>query len=450
MLPTKINALNYRFCLFLLGIYVLHGQIPGTANGSLAETGIYLKNLHVDLTPDHEPEGTRYTFDLGEISFGFSDLSISQKQKGDTQFFSTKISGPNFNLNQLKLSARLSMPDWVTGERIKRLEKRESIPKEAIGLIEDAVDLFKLDLEKNPKSLNDLYIQKYLDLDADPFSDQTWSYSLALPDQIIAQPSQIHPVAETQPVYFDWQSRTFQTNPLQDSLYQIPDTFWDYVLEIREISQHYSSRIEIVNYPEKTKFDFILDRGQFKIENISFTATPANNLNNHSKIHLPNLLLEATKVAFEGDVSTQPILHHGTGKFSIRNFEIKIPEDLKEEPEIQKLLETLGIWNNAFKVRLVELAINLINEYTGDIHFVFATPFLKINVNGDFSLRQDEIHPEMLLHQMEVRIQPIALGVRKWIREWEKKEGKTLHRKGATIVLKLEGPLEKPVIHGFD
>ena len=123
---------------------------------------------------------------------------------------------------------------------------------------------------------------------------------------------------------------------------------------------------------------------------------------------------------------------------------------MREEPEIQAMIESLGIWNNSLKIRLVELELNLLNEHTGEISFIFQTPFIKINVNGDFSIRQDQIHPEILLHQMEIKIHPIALGVRKWIREWERTNGKSLKRKGATVVLKVEGSLENPVIHGMD
>ena len=40
------------------------------------------------------------------------------------------------------------------------------------------------------------------------------------------------------------------------------------------------------------------------------------------------------------------VIHRGKGKFRIRNFEIKIPKGIKEEPEIESMLKTLGIWNN--------------------------------------------------------------------------------------------------------
>ena len=445
MKKTIINLLIYYLSLLILFINFLDGQITG----SLANTGIFLKNLQFDFSPVDEKNGTKYYIEIDEFNFGFSDIFIDQRQNSKAQLISTKISGPNLNLNGFKLGGRVFIKDWVTTEKIKRLEKRLSIPKKTINLIADAVDIYKLDMTKYPNSLNDLYIKNYLDLDREPFKNQTWTYSLLLPRQIIAHPTHINPIPKTQPIVFDWHSRTFQLESAHDSLYNIPETFWDYALNIREISQIYSSKIEIIKYPDKTNFDFILDQGQFKIENISVTANPENDLNNHTRINLANLVLEVRKVAFLGNLSSLPKVKHGEGKFTIRNFEIKIPDGLKDEPEIQSMLETLGIWNNELKVRLIELSINLMNEYTGDIKFVLATPFLKINIDGDYSLRQDKIHPEILLHKMVVKIHPISLGVRKWIRNWEIGQGKTLNRQGATIILKLDGPLKNPVIHGY-
>ena len=53
------------------------------------------------------------------------------------------------------------------------------------------------------------------------------------------------------------------------------------------------------------------------------------------------------------------------------------------------------------------------------------------------------------MHNTEIRVHPIALGIRKFIRNWEKDNGRKFSRKGATIVLNLDGPLEKPTIRGY-
>ena len=91
----------------------------------------------------------------------------------------------------------------------------------------------------------------------------------------------------------------------------------------------------------------------------------------------------------------------------------------------------------------------MINQFTGNIAFQFITPFLKINVKGDFTSRQSGKLPDIRLHNTEIKINPVALGVRKWLRNWEKEKGRSFNRVGSTIILKLEGSLSDPIITGF-
>jgi hypothetical protein len=224
---------------------------------------------------------------------------------------------------------------------------------------------------------------------------------------------------------------------------------WDYKFKIEDLSHVFSSAVELDISPKGNQFDLALKRGQFKLSNVTFTATPGTQLKNQSLIHLPELILEADQVNLNGQYEGQTTFHNGHGKFRIRNFEIKVPNALKEEPEIHSLFETLGIWNNALKIRVIELEVSLINQFTGEIKFLLQTPFLKISARGDLTLRQNIPESQIIMHNTEVRIHPIALGVRKWIREWEKNNGKTFNRQGATIVIELEGSIKDPIIIGF-
>ena len=438
------------FQITVIVLSCLAGQDSSFVNGSIVETGIFLKDLHFDSNQPNINNGMFYSIDLHEFNFGFSDLNFSQEKNGSKHKIKARISGPNLKLDQLVLKVKITSKNWLTSERIRRLEARQENPKSALSQIANAIDLYKVDLKKDPITLNDLYVNQYLNLDAYPFNDPTWSYTFTLPEQIIARPTQINPINEIKPLVLDWNTREFQFDFIQDSLYKVPFVQWDYVLDIQSISQLFSSKLEIDISPDKTAFDLLLKRGQFKLNNISFTATPGEQLTNRSQVFLPFLNLETNNLALSGGLKSKPFFHQGQGKFALRNFEIKIPDDFKEEPEIQAMIESLGIWNNSLKIRLVELELNILNEHTGEINIIFQTPFIKITMGGDFSIRQDQINPEILLHQMEIKIHPIALGVRKWIREWERTNGKSLKRKGATVILKVEGSLKNPVMHGLN
>ena len=339
--------------------------------------------------------------------------------------------------------------NWVTKEKIARLEKRESIPKLSIESIATGIDLYMIDHNTLPGNINELAVKQYLDMSIPPLDDYSWSYTLDLPEQIIAKPTHINIKPSAHAIYYDWQTRSFQLDPEKDSLYNVPITDWEYIFEIEKISQVFSSNIDLEIFEDKSEFDLKMKRSQFKISKTSFSATPGKQLDDRSSLSLPEFLLEANDLVLNGSFSGTPIIHRGKGKFRIRNFEIKIPKGIKEEPEIDAMLKTLGIWNNSLMIRLIEFDINLINEFTGDMGFRFQTPFLKISVDGDFSLRQTDSIPKLVLHDTEVRIHPISLGMRKWLREWEQKNGKDFDRQGATIVLKINGPIENPIIQGY-
>ena len=51
---------------------------------------------------------------------------------------------------------------------------------------------------------------------------------------------------------------------------------------------------------------------------------------------------------------------------------------------------------------------------------------------------------------MVLKINPISYGVRDLILNWEKENEQSLPRQGATIILKLDGSMDDPIIHGLD
>ena len=359
------------------------------------------------------------------------------------------FSGPNLAIKDFVIQSNIRSKNWITTEKINRLNRRERTPKEAISIIANAIDLYLMDHDTLPSNLNELIIKNYISMEAPPFDDNAWTYSLHLPEKIVSKPTFLNLVPGRDPLLFDWNSRTFQVDPGKDSLYSVPLVDWKYVFKINEISQLYSSNLDLILKPDTLDFEIMVEKALFKISGCSFTAVPNDIIDERSKIVLPDLVLEGKNIALDIKKNEIPIIHRGSVSFKIRNFEIKIPNDLKEEPEIQSMLDVMGIWNNSLMVRMLEMEVNLINQFTGDANFKFHTPFIKVSINGDFSIRQNGSKPEVYLHNTEVKINPIALGMRKYIRNWEKDKGRKFSRKGATIILNIDGPLEKPTIRGF-
>ena len=172
---SSINSILF-YCLALVLILPVHGQSEGKMNGSLAETGVYLKNLHADW----QPPGRKFdlhSMDIKEFRFGFSNVAFEHLPGIEKQVSKIKISGPDLSLKQLTIQSKINSADWVTKEKIKRLKKRESIPKRSIEAIASAIDLYMLDHNLLPTSINELSVKQYIDMENPPLNNYSWSYS---------------------------------------------------------------------------------------------------------------------------------------------------------------------------------------------------------------------------------------------------------------------------------
>ncbi|MED5426430.1 MAG: hypothetical protein VX586_01040, partial [Candidatus Neomarinimicrobiota bacterium] len=118
--------------------------------------------------------------------------------------------------------------------------------------------------------------------------------------------------------------------------------------------------------------------------------------------------------------------------------------------EFAILLERLGIWNGVFRIRLIDLDLKLIHERMGEIKFRFQAPFINISLDGDLSFHQTIGNTAVSFQQTVLRINPISLGVRTLIHDWEKKHDLSLPRKSGAIVLKINGPITKPRVDGLN
>jgi len=434
--------------IFFLGTCLL-GQSLGIGQSSFKETGLIIKDFQAEWSPHTLKDNVSFNIRFGEFRFGFKDFRLSYDDAADNQYFDLEISGPEFHLSHFSLTMDILAKDWIKAERIKRLQKLNSAPNAALLTLSLAIDLFWEDYDRYPNSYDELAIKNYIDPKIFPFTEQSWTYTFDLPEKLTAYPTQFNHF-EYPPIVYDWSSKLIISGNKQMSTSKIDIIPWEISFQIPEISNTISTRTMFKFTPDHSHIDFFQKHGKFQIKGLAFSLTPKNYLSNQIRFSIPDFSIELNQIAVSGDLGSEPPkIHKGKGKISIRNFEIKIPEELSRDPEIEYMLERMGIWNNALKVRLFELSLNLLNDHTGEIDLIFNSPFMKIELDGDFSVRLDGIHPEFLLHQMEVKIHPISLGIRKWIREWEKENGRTLNRRGATIIIKIDGPLTNPVIHGY-
>ena len=145
-----------------------------------------------------------------------------------------------------------------------------------------------------------------------------------------------------------------------------------------------------------------------------------------------------------------PQIHQGQGRFILRNLDVNIPTSLSEDPEFAIILEKLGIWNGFFRIRLVDIGLKIINERMGEIKVRFQSPFINIFLDGDISFYPTADNTALLFQQTVLRINPVSLGIRTLIRNWEKDKNLTLPRKNGAIVLNINGPVSRPKVDGLN
>ena len=86
----------------------------------------------------------------------------------------------------------------------------------------------------------------------------------------------------------------------------------------------------------------------------------------------------------------------------------------------------------------------------GEIKIRFQSPFINIILDGDISFYQTTDNTALLFQQTVLRINPVSLGIRTLIRNWEKDKNLTLPRKNGAIVLNLNGPVSRPKVDGLN
>ena len=438
------------FILLLTTNFILMAQSESKTDFNLQNFKIYFDNLKTSWKPD-EDNIDIHSLSIKDYTIGFSKIDIKNIYMQESYISEFQIIGPELILNNFEYNSKLNSKNWIIEEKIKMFKKRESIPKDGIEKIVSATKLYVIDNNILPSNLNELVVKNYINLNQIPFNKNTWIYSLNLPKNISAKPSHLNINSASDSITYNWEEEKFQNSPFLDSMLNIPKIEWNYDFKIQKITQFFSSNINFSVDPQNNDFNVQIKKGLFRLENLNFTATPGKELKDKIHVKLPILKLDLTDFNFEGSFIDTLLIQNLKSNFKIRNFEIKLPEGLIKEPEIETVLKALGIWNNSLKVRLFEIDINLINELTGDAELKLHTPFLKISILANFSIRQNNsLKPLVRLNDTKIVINPIALGVRKYIRRWEKENNKTLNRKGSSIFLTVNGELNNLFIHGLN
>ena len=408
---------------YLIIIFIPIALIGQTSIESLfKKSGFYFEDVNIQFSSDILKDIKTYQFKLDELKIKLSDLESHYNLNDTQKVYDFKIKGPDITINKVSLESTRFSNNWIINERIKQLKKRESLPKNNLIIIRDAIIKYEVDNLKLPKSLNQLSINNYYDPKMDSFTNQNWNYYINLPKNIFSEPSSLNPFSENKEIIYDWVQKDFNINPELDSLEKSINSHWIIKLDIKQIKNLLTSSINVKTDSGKTNYQIQIDKSDFEIN---------------------ELILDI-------DLEKSIIFYHGKINLKIQNFEIKIPSELREEPLIQKTLEEFGIWNNSLLIKELNIFLNVINENTSEIEIFFNAPFMKINLIGGISIKQSISPPEIFLNRVKAEINPISFGLKTLINKWEKKHKVELKRDNGIIILDLDDLINNPLIKNLE
>ena len=444
---TGNRMTGFRFTIPLIIITGLYAQQAGTGHGSLDAAGIFFNNLSFDwseLNRDMQVSGK-----LKTLQFGFKHIDLTYRQGAAEQTLNMVFQGPEVTFAGMEILVNSNSPNWIAASKIRYQRQRQQPAVKGITLLAAAVDSFARSQGRQPESYDELVMKNYIQLHQYPFDQKKWNFIVLSPHKIVATLPSNLPTRSDQKIIYNMNTGQYYGD------YQPPapaDSIpWKITFSIKEIAQTFATEAKFAYLEEQTSFDFFQKRGKFNITGISLEAVPRYNINDLAQFRLSNVGLETRNLAFSGTMTdTIPRLHQGQGRFTLRNLEVNIPTTLSEDPEFAVLLERLGIWNGVFRVRLIDLDLKLIHERMGEIKFRFQAPFINISLDGDLSFHQTAGNTAVSFQQTVLRINPISLGVRTLIHDWEKKHDLSLPRKSGAIVLKINGPITKPRVEGLN
>lgn len=440
---------NYIIVLFFIN-FIPFAQNDSRIKFDLQNLVLHFNNLNATWKSNQENDYS-YGISIKDYKLGFSEINIKSDFNSNSSLSGIRITGPTVDVNNFEINAKIYSENWITKEKIKRYKNREKIPRLAINKILEASSLYKIDNKVYPKNINELDITNYLEFDKYPFNDYKWIYSIDLPNTITAKPTHLNIAPESRLIIYNFQENDFQNNPLLDSLINVPKVEWNYSFSIQKIIQNLLSSVDISISQDGKNFKAEIIKGQFKMEDLQLSAIPGERLEELVTLKIPSIKFEINDFFFDGALGDFPEINRIKSNFRVRNFNLKLPEGLIEEPEIEHLFRKLGIWNNSFKIRLFEIDIDIINELTGIVIIKIHSPFLKIDIIANLIIKQNKTsQPKIILSESKIRINPIALGVRKYINRWEKENDKTLKRQGSIITLTVSGDIFDLFIQGLN
>jgi|TARA_B110000914_G_scaffold123865_1_gene108121 hypothetical protein len=435
-----------KYILIILSIsQSIKSQNFNNASASIEQAFFQLNKLAIstNLLKDSTNNGQ---LSIESLKFGFDDIAINNV---DNEAINMIINGPNIFLDHFEFSTKYKLPNFYNLILTDLSDRRYETPVDAFEVLEKAAEAYLQKFNRYPKDYNDLIIESMISPNKYPFNNSEWNYNISLPLNITARTTSMHK-RKGKIITLDWKTKTI-VNKESDN-FAIDSINWSLKFKINKTEQSLLSNTNVTLSPENFNMEFYQKYGRFSLKGMSITAVPNNDIFEQTIFNINDISLNINDLFFQiVNKKGYPNFQNGSGSFSIKNLELKIPPSIAADETINFLMLELGARNGLLRIRRSDISFRFYDNEFGIIKALFDSPFLKINISGQFSIDSRKKHLNSLdLFDTEIRINPISYGVRDIIRDWEIKNNKNLYREGPVVVIKLTGPINKLNIIGLD
>ena len=438
------NKLKINFLLLCITT-TSFGQGFNDLSMSLNEIFFHLNELNIEtnISPDSLNNGN---FSMKSFKFGFDNIKLENVKN---RKINAIVNGPNIFLDYAEIKSNYMLPNFYNVLLSDLSDRRIEVPIDGINILEKAINAFYQKFNRVPDSYDDLIVNSFIKSSIYPFNINGWSYQLFLPDSIVAKTTSYYK-NEKKTITYDWQTKRFLSK--DSNKFSKENISWSFEFKVNDIRQSFLSDLNLFFSKEDMDLELYQKYGKFDLGSISLNAIPNNDIFEQIIFQSKNIKLDINDLSlFFTKTKRMPNITNGNGRLSIKNLELKFPPSLANDETIKVLMRDLGIRNGLFRFRRVDLGFRFYDSEFGSFDFLFDSPFLKININGQFSVdtRKDDLG-KLNFFDTEIRINPISYGVRDIIREWELNNNKNLSREGSVIKIGISGPANKPLIIGVD
>ena len=205
---------------------------------------------------------------------------------------------------------------------------------------------------------------------------------------------------------------------------------------VGKIKQYFGASGSIDLNERNQMVEFELDKAGYLINNLN--ANLIIDSNNRSMFNILKFKTEANNISFEFNTDNKiPALEKAAFQVLLQNLEIKIPNEVYENPKFKEVADYLNITSGRFRIRQIDLNFSYLNARKSYLKGIIDTQFGKANIDCSFILEQGIDISDMEFKYFKIELNNLSRPIKNFIQVWENENNISFKRQGNIILVDL-------------